>query len=83
MSLSNYCMKKGNPQRGDDHRTQLAKKEGYLARSVYKLAQLDERFGLFQETTQTVLDIGCAPGSRLQRGAQRLPQLGIQDPVLV
>jgi 23S rRNA (uridine2552-2'-O)-methyltransferase len=44
-----------------------ARKEGYPARSVYKLKEMDEKFGLFK-TARTgaafrVLDLGAAPGS--------------------
>jgi 23S rRNA (uridine2552-2'-O)-methyltransferase len=43
-----------------------AQKEGYPARSVYKLKGLDERFGLFKARDNgqiRVLDLGAAPGS--------------------
>lgn len=49
---------------------QRAKKEQFAARSVYKLQEIDERFGLFQRG-QRVLDLGCRPGSWLQYAAQR------------
>jgi len=39
-----------------------AKKEGYPARSVYKLKELDKKYNLFQPG-QSILDLGCAPGS--------------------
>ncbi len=39
-----------------------AKKEGYPARSVYKLKELDNKYGLFRRG-QCILDLGCAPGS--------------------
>ncbi len=39
-----------------------AKKEGYPARSVYKLEEIDKKFGIFKPHTR-VLDIGAAPGS--------------------
>jgi 23S rRNA (uridine2552-2'-O)-methyltransferase len=42
-----------------------AKKENYAARSVYKLKEMDKRFGLFKKG-QTVLDLGAAPGSWTQ-----------------
>src|SRR5262245_52581965 len=44
---------------------QTAKREGFLARAVYKLGELDDKFGLFAPG-QRVLDLGCAPGSWLQ-----------------
>jgi len=39
-----------------------AKKEGYPARSVYKLEELDKKFGLIKPGSR-ILDIGAAPGS--------------------
>ncbi len=39
-----------------------AKKEGYPARSVYKLQEIDEKFHLIRKDLR-VLDIGAAPGS--------------------
>jgi 23S rRNA (uridine2552-2'-O)-methyltransferase len=39
-----------------------AKKEGYPARSVYKLQEIDEKFHLMKKGIK-VLDIGAAPGS--------------------
>ncbi len=45
-----------------DHYTRQAKKEGYPARSVYKLQELDQRFGLIPREG-SVLDIGASPGS--------------------
>lgn len=49
---------------------QRAKKEQFAARSVYKLQEIDQRFGLFRPG-QRVLDLGCRPGSWLQYAAQR------------
>ena len=36
--------------------------EGYPARSVYKLKEIDEKFGMIRKN-YTVLDLGAAPGS--------------------
>ncbi|WP_024653951.1 SAM-dependent methyltransferase [Borrelia persica] len=44
-----------------DEYSQRAKKEGYLARSVYKLIEIDKRFSLF--SSGNILDIGASPGS--------------------
>ena len=48
-----------------DHWQQKARKEGYPARSVYKLKEIDEKFGLFKVpgVPFRVLDLGAAPGS--------------------
>ncbi len=45
-----------------DHWSIKAKKEGYPARSVYKLQEIDRKFGLLRKGIR-VLDIGAAPGS--------------------
>jgi 23S rRNA (uridine2552-2'-O)-methyltransferase len=49
-----------------DYWTLKARKEGYPARSVYKLAEMDEKFGLLAGALRgggRVLDLGAAPGS--------------------
>lgn len=45
-----------------DFWSQKAFKEGYPARSVYKLQEIDEKFGMIKKN-YTVLDLGAAPGS--------------------
>ncbi len=45
-----------------DFWSQKAFKEGYPARSVYKLQEIDEKFGFIKKNF-TVLDLGSAPGS--------------------
>lgn len=49
----------------------LAKKQGYVARSAYKIMELDDRFGIFKTGNQ-VIDLGCAPGGWFQVGQERL-----------
>jgi len=48
-----------------DYWQQKARKEGYPARSVYKLREIDEKFSLFKAPRAAfrVLDLGAAPGS--------------------
>ncbi|MDY5123998.1 MAG: RlmE family RNA methyltransferase [Treponema sp.] len=46
-----------------DYWSQKAFSEGYPARSVYKLKEIDEKFGGFIKKNYTVLDLGAAPGS--------------------
>ncbi|MEM7622956.1 MAG: RlmE family RNA methyltransferase [Planctomycetota bacterium] len=48
-----------------------AKREGYLARSAYKLMELDDR-RRFLRRGDRVLDLGCAPGSWLQVAGERI-----------
>lgn len=54
-----------------DHYFKQAKKEGYVARSAFKLDEIDEKFKLFWPSVRRIIDIGCAPGSRLQYASQR------------
>lgn len=48
-----------------DKFTRRAKDEGYLARSAYKLIEIDKHFKILKRGNY-VLDIGAAPGSWLQ-----------------
>lgn len=52
-----------------------AKKEGYPARSVYKLMEIDKKFGLVKQGAH-ILDIGAAPGSWSLWVLQRLAGRG-------
>lgn len=55
-----------------------AKKEGYRARSAYKLKQMQERFHLLKPG-QAVADLGCAPGG----WSQVLVELVAPDGVVI
>ena len=48
-----------------DHYYRLAKSRGYRSRAAFKLLEAIEKFGLIRPG-DTVLDLGCAPGSWLQ-----------------
>ena len=52
-----------------DHYTQKARKENYPARSVYKLQEIQRRFQVIKRGN-TVLDLGCSPGSWLVYAAE-------------
>jgi 23S rRNA (uridine2552-2'-O)-methyltransferase len=54
---------------------QKAKKQGFLARAVFKLEELDQQFKLFKPG-QRVLDLGCAPGSWLQYARTKVGDKG-------
>lgn len=45
-----------------DHYTERAKKEGYPARSVYKLEEINQKQNVV-EKGERILDVGAAPGS--------------------
>jgi 23S rRNA (uridine2552-2'-O)-methyltransferase len=55
--------------------TMLAKKEGYPARSVYKLKEIDEKYKIIKKSNR-VLDLGCAPGSWLLYISQKVGNKG-------
>jgi 23S rRNA (uridine2552-2'-O)-methyltransferase len=63
------------PYNPHDKWMQLAKSEGFRARSVYKLQELDERYKLFKPA-MNVLDIGAAPGSWLQYASKQVGPKG-------
>lgn len=58
-----------------DHYTKRAKAEGYAARSVYKLEEIDRRVRLLRGGMR-VLDLGCAPGSWMRYAAQKVGAKG-------
>ncbi len=55
--------------RQQDHFARRAQREGFAARSVYKLEEIDGRVHLLRGG-QRVLDLGCSPGSWLQYAAR-------------
>lgn len=64
------------PRKLHDEYFKRAKAEGYLARSVYKLKEIDERYRLFRAGDR-VLDLGCAPGSWLQMASEVVGSTGV------
>jgi 23S rRNA (uridine2552-2'-O)-methyltransferase len=58
-----------------DYYSRLARKHSYPARSVFKLQEMQERFGLLK-AGQRVLDLGSAPGSWSRYCLQRLGSRG-------
>ncbi len=59
---------------GYNHRDKYflkAKKEGFAARSVYKLQEIDQQFKIFRQG-QTVLDLGASPGSWSQYASEKI-----------
>ncbi len=64
-----------NPYRKPDRFTRKAREEGYAARSVYKLEEVQRRFRLFKPG-QRVVDLGCFPGSWSRYLLQRVGRKG-------
>lgn len=58
------------PRRVQDTYFHRAKAEGFLARSAFKLIEIDEKFHIL-DGARRVIDLGCAPGSWMQVVSQR------------
>ncbi len=54
-----------------DHFFHKAKKENFLARSVYKLEEIDERFKIIKKN-DIVIDLGYHPGSWIQYTSEKI-----------
>lgn len=63
--------KRSSPYTRRDSHSARARNEGYAARSVYKLQEIDQRARLFR-AGQSVLDLGAFPGSWTQYAAKRV-----------
>ncbi len=61
--------------RKEEFYTTLAKKEGYPARSIYKLKEIDEKYKIIRKGGR-VLDLGAAPGSWLLYISQKVGNKG-------
>ena len=61
--------------RWEDHYTRRARNEKWLARSVYKLEEIDRRFKLIRHGHR-LLDLGCYPGSWSQYSIKRVGPKG-------
>ena len=61
--------------RWDDHYTIKAREEKWLARSVYKLQEMDRKFKLLHNNDR-VLDLGCFPGSWSQYAISKVGKRG-------
>jgi 23S rRNA (uridine2552-2'-O)-methyltransferase len=64
-----------NPYKGADRFTVAAKQQGYPARSVFKLEEIDRRIRLLKQGMH-VLDLGAAPGSWMLYTAQKVGRNG-------
>ncbi|MEI8259815.1 MAG: RlmE family RNA methyltransferase [Deltaproteobacteria bacterium] len=62
-------------KRDPDHFSRKAKKEGFAARSIYKLEEIDRRIRLLRPGLR-VLDLGAAPGSWTQYAGPKIGARG-------
>ncbi|MDD3798298.1 MAG: RlmE family RNA methyltransferase [Novosphingobium sp.] len=60
----------------NDPYVRQAKADGYRSRAAYKLAELDDRFGLLKQATR-VVDLGIAPGGWSQVVRKRAPKAAV------
>ena len=58
-----------------DHYFHKAKKDGYVARSVYKIEEIDKKNRIINPGSK-VLDLGCSPGSWLQYTSRKVGNSG-------
>ena len=62
-------------KRWEDHYARRARDEEWLARSVYKLEEIDKRFKIIRKGDR-LLDLGCCPGSWSQYALKRVGPKG-------
>ena len=62
-------------ERWEDHYARRAREERWLARSVYKLEEIDRKYTLFR-TGYRLLDLGCYPGSWSQYCTKKVGETG-------
>ncbi|MBN2335699.1 RlmE family RNA methyltransferase [Candidatus Bathyarchaeota archaeon] len=63
-------------ERRTEHYHLKAKEEGYRSRASYKLKQIQNKFGIFDDA-RYVLDLGAAPGGWLQVTAEHVDEDGL------
>ena len=56
-----------------------AKKEWYKARSAFKLEEIQNKFHIIDKNIKTVIDIWCAPWSRMQYTVSLLQKMRVKD----
>ncbi|MEA1966658.1 MAG: RlmE family RNA methyltransferase [Thermodesulfobacteriota bacterium] len=67
--MKKKSMKQGKKNQWADHWTNKAKADKYPARSVYKLMEIQKKFKVIKKN-DSILDLGCAPGSWLMYAAE-------------
>ncbi len=64
-----------NANQWEDHLTRKARTQGYPARSIYKLEEIQNKFKVMKKN-DTVLDLGCAPGSWMLYASKQVGEGG-------
>jgi 23S rRNA (uridine2552-2'-O)-methyltransferase len=60
----------------DDYYAQKARREGWVARSAYKLEEIQKKYSILKRGGR-VLDLGCCPGSWLQFASKVVGKTGL------
>ncbi|MEO5569896.1 MAG: RlmE family RNA methyltransferase [Bacteroidia bacterium] len=63
------------PYKPNDHYARKAKKENFVARSIYKLEEIDQRYKIIR-SGDTILDLGASPGSWSQYASRKIGEQG-------
>jgi 23S rRNA (uridine2552-2'-O)-methyltransferase len=66
---------KNQPYKGTDTYSERAKRDGYAARSVYKLEEIQRRFRVLSRGDR-VVDLGCTPGSWTRYAMEQVGRSG-------
>lgn len=64
------------PYNPKDRFFKQAKKDNFVARSAYKLEEIDRRFSIVKKGDR-IVDLGCSPGSWMQYLAKEVGQNGV------
>lgn len=57
-----------------DHYSRQAIRQGYPARSVYKLQQIDNKYNIIKSHKCNIIDFGCSPGSWIKYCTNKVKQ---------
>ena len=63
------------PYKPNDHYARKAKNENFVARSIYKLEEIDQRYRIINNNDY-VLDLGASPGSWMQYTSKKIGEKG-------
>jgi len=62
-----------------DHYFKQAKKDGFKARSAFKLDEIQDKFNIIDKNTKNIVDIWCSPGSWMQYVVKVLTEKRVKD----
>jgi len=62
-----------------DHYFKKAKEKWFKARSAFKLEEIENKFHIFDKNIKNIIDIGCAPWSRIQYSYAQMTRLKVNQ----